>query len=244
MRDGDRAVSGKQERRHGSADNIGTTDNNAFLARNGDLVMLEHLHNTRRSAREDISFIEAQMTCIELSEGVNVLLGRHSGNDTRLVDVLRQRKLNEQTVDRRIGIDLFDLCDNLFGRIRFGEDIAGGCKSDLLAGAELVAYINDGSGILANSDNAVPGLRPYFFSNSILFSVTSPRSFALTSLPSISIADIVFFLLGVFFFFGCILFVQHFAVGRYFALCGEQVRLLFRADGKRDQQDGSGDEAQ
>ena len=93
-------------------------------------------------------------------QAVGVLGGGDGIDGFVLVQPLGQRQLEEDAVDRRIGVDLPDRLRQLgLGAAGGKEEIARG-DADVVGRALLVADVDLGGGVLADEDDGERGLHP------------------------------------------------------------------------------------
>ena len=108
MADRYRAVFVEQQHSHRLAYDVTSADYNALLALDGDIIRMEHFHNARGCAGQEVKFAQHDFSDIYGMERVNVLLGADSFDYRLIVKVLWQRKLNQYSVDVLFFVELID----------------------------------------------------------------------------------------------------------------------------------------
>ena len=88
-----------QQVRHRLADDVAAADHDRARAVELDRVLGEHRHHAERRRRDERRPAEVELAGVERMEAVDVLRRRDRADDLRLVDVLRQRQLDEDRVD-------------------------------------------------------------------------------------------------------------------------------------------------
>ena len=101
---------------------------------------------------------ERQVAEVERVEAVDVLHGRNRPDHVGLVDVVGQRELDEDPVDRVVGVELLDLLEELvLGGLRSEPDVA--CVDSHLGGRlVLETDVDVRGGIVADEDRRQPDL--------------------------------------------------------------------------------------
>ena len=126
---------------------IAAPDNDAVLP----AYVSQQMEDSGRSAGPETSLSGQELSNIIGVEAIHVFLRRYCAEYLLLVNVFRERKLNENTVRPRA--EPCDRRDDLFGRRRSRQPARARPNTDLGASAFLVADINRGSGVVADHNN-------------------------------------------------------------------------------------------
>ena len=102
------AALAKQQQRHRLADDVRTPDHHRLFARQFAELRLQQFEAAKRRARDEAVEPGCKPAGIHGMEAVDVLVGRNPGDDHPLVDLLGEGKLNEDSVDCRVGVERFD----------------------------------------------------------------------------------------------------------------------------------------
>ena len=110
MADGDRGVGVlgflDENRRHRFADDVAAPEDDDFRALGADAAADEELLNAGRSAGgESAGISEHQFPDVDWMKSVHVFLRKDSRVNGRCVDVRRERGLNKDAVNARVGIE-------------------------------------------------------------------------------------------------------------------------------------------
>ena len=155
-----------KEHGDGLADEVGSTDNDNILARNGNVVLLEQLNAAQRRAGDQwgIDAVAEQQTGVHGMQAVNVLLGGDLLDHADSVEVGRQGKLDEDAIHSGVGVKVGDellqvLLRDISGqRVRLVEeaDLLArlGLHADVRRGVLAVAHDND---VEARGEGALVG---------------------------------------------------------------------------------------
>ena len=115
----------EEEMRHRLADDRRAADHDGARALERDLVLVEHPHDAERRARDERRPAEVEAAGVDRVDPVDVLLRRDRLDDPVLVEVVRQRELDEEPVDRVVGVERRDRREHvLLGRVRRELDVA------------------------------------------------------------------------------------------------------------------------
>jgi hypothetical protein len=123
------------------------------------MTVFDHEQAACRCARYEgiVQMTARQLADVQEMEAVDVLVGRYGLGDALLVDVLRQRQLDQDAVDSRIAIQAVDECQDFpFGCVRV-QRVLHGVKAAILGRSLLVSYIDLARRIVANEDDGEPG---------------------------------------------------------------------------------------
>ncbi len=151
MADADRGVLLDQQERRRHPDHRGSTDHHGVLTRDLDARPAQDLDRGVRGCRQEPVVAEAQQAGIERMDAVDVL-GRVDRIDDRAQpDRRRQRHLDDDAIDGRIGIEVAERGDHrVLGRFTFELDELG-VDPDLRAAAQDLLEV-DGRGCVAPDD--------------------------------------------------------------------------------------------
>jgi hypothetical protein len=107
---------------NGFANNITTPKDDSTFASDIDPGFFEQDHDTFWSAGNKVWFARSlcEFPDVEGVEPINVFKGRYSSRDDLLIDVFGQGKLDEDSMDRRIGIEVFDCAEEFLLRHLLG----------------------------------------------------------------------------------------------------------------------------
>ena len=86
-----------------------------FAPCDGDLVAFEDLHDAGRSAGTKAGCPREKLAGIEGMKSIDVLARMNSVKHQARIDLGRQRELDENSVDRRVGIELVNDGQQLCG---------------------------------------------------------------------------------------------------------------------------------
>ena len=126
---------------HWLAYDVASAQNDAFLATGLNIVMLQQGEDTERSGRDETRHAERHSAHVYRVESVYILAVIYCHGYLLLIDVLRQRKLNDESVNIIILVQLvYALQELFFGNILLITD-EGRLESTLLAGQHLVFHI-------------------------------------------------------------------------------------------------------
>jgi hypothetical protein len=111
-----------EEVRNGFANNITTPKDDSTFAGDIDPGFFKQNHHTLWRAGNKVRFARSlcEFPDIEGMEPINVFEGRNSSGDDLLVDVFGQGKLDEDSMDRGIGIEVFDCAEEFLLRDLLG----------------------------------------------------------------------------------------------------------------------------
>src|SRR5690606_18509723 len=110
---GDRCTLGKHEQGHGLAHDIARTNHNGLCPPQVDTLGLEHLHDAVGSTRLEQGSACHQQAGVADMESVDVFFGRDCFDDLGGVQMLRQRKLDQNTVHGSVFIELLHHIEQL-----------------------------------------------------------------------------------------------------------------------------------
>ena len=140
MADGDSGIAVKEELGNREADYLAAADYDCPLPLDFHACLVEHTDDALRCARHGARLLLPERGDIERVEAVNVLVLGNCRNDLVLVDMVRQRKLDEYAVHGVIGIET-------------GNDVKEFCLGDvsrLEDGGVAYAYYFGGLGLAAD----------------------------------------------------------------------------------------------
>jgi hypothetical protein len=150
--DRDRGVAREQEHRHRLSDDVAAPDDDRPLALRVDAVVVEHHHHPERRAGAHDALAEQEIADVPGMEAVDIEARVDRVEDLALVDVVRQRQLDEDAVDARVRVQLRHEAEELLlGRLR-RQVLPQREDADLLAGLLLVAHVDAARGVVADED--------------------------------------------------------------------------------------------
>ena len=129
----------------------------AVLARRIDAVVGQDLHNARRGARQEGVVPQHDPPHIEGVERIHILFRGDAVGDVRLVDLLRQRGLDQDAVDLRVGGEPPEQLQQLLLGGVGREAVLEGPDAQLIAGPGFIADIHLGAHILPHQHHRQPG---------------------------------------------------------------------------------------
>ena len=128
-------------------DNVTSTDNNAVLP----AYVSQQMEDSGWGAGLETSLSGQELSDIIGVEAIHIFLRRYCAEYLFLVNVFRERKLNENTVRPRA--ELCDRRNDLLGRRRSRQPARAGLNTDLGASVFLVADIDRGSRVVTDHNN-------------------------------------------------------------------------------------------
>ena len=84
------------------ADNVAATDYHAVFSGNLNIILSEHFHYAGRRAGQKDRVARPELSDIDIAKAVNVLLRVNGFNNGLFVNVLRQRQLAEDSVNKAV----------------------------------------------------------------------------------------------------------------------------------------------
>ena len=135
------AVRAQEHHGHGLSDYVAATDHRADPALDRYLIGAQHLHYPRRGAGQQHGLSRGEPPDVHRMERVHVLLRGDRLNYRVLVDVLRQRQLNEYAVYLRIAVQRGDKLKQCFLRDGIVKFIFAAHKAALLTVALLTGDV-------------------------------------------------------------------------------------------------------
>jgi len=155
--DGDGGVVVQQKHGGGLAYDVAAADYHSVLAGDGDVAALEDLDDTRRRARREGGATGLEAAGVDGMEAVNIFLGRDGVEEGLGVNLLGQRKLDEDAVDVVAGVELGDEGEHLGGGdgVGRGDEVAE--DAQFLAGFDFAADVNLRGGHVADEDGGEAG---------------------------------------------------------------------------------------
>ncbi len=138
---------------------IGCPDDDGVAALGILADSLEHRHDPVRCAGSQHRYSLCQAADRVRVEAVDVLQRIDPLDDLVFVDVIGQRQLHQDAVDRRVRVELVDQRQDVgFGRVG-GQVVIARRDAGLFACAALVADINPRGRVFPNEDHGQAGLR-------------------------------------------------------------------------------------
>ena len=108
----------QEEQRHRLADDVAAPDHDGPGALERHVVLLEQGHDPHGSGSDVRRPAQRELAEVQRMEPVDVLPRVDRTEHTRLVDLVRERQLDEKTIDRVVRVQLLDLLEQLFlGRL-------------------------------------------------------------------------------------------------------------------------------
>jgi hypothetical protein len=106
------------------------------------------LRPTTTGREQRLAPLHPQQTDVDRVEAVDIFIQADQPQRALLIDLRRQRELHQNAMHRRIVVQTADGIIDLLLRAGRIEQVGGGCKADLLAGAALHAHILRRCGIV------------------------------------------------------------------------------------------------
>ena len=150
---GDGRARQQQLERHRPADEVRGADDDAVLALRGDAGLLEQARHAVRRAGPHQRVAQRQPADVERMEAIDVLGRIDRLDDVAFVDVIGQRHLHQDAVDRVVGVHLLDQRQQLGLRGGVGQVVADRDDAAFLAGEALVAHVDLRGRIVAHQDD-------------------------------------------------------------------------------------------
>jgi hypothetical protein len=147
----------QQLERHRPADEIRRTHDDRVLPLGRDTAALEQPDHPVGSARPHQRVPEREPADVVGMEPVHVLGGGDCLDDDTFVDVVRQRNLHEDAVDRLVRVELADQAQQLRLRRGVGQVVAHRHEPALLAGGALVSDVDLRGRVVADEHDREPG---------------------------------------------------------------------------------------
>ena len=136
---------------------VGYTHYHGMLPTHGTIRMPKQGHHASRSARAQAKPAQRQPPHVDRLETVHVLAGVDAIDQRILVDVTGQRRLHQDAVHVRVGIETVDQGEQVgLGGVG-GKVMIERAKTDLVAGLALVAHVHRRGGIAADQHHGQPG---------------------------------------------------------------------------------------
>jgi hypothetical protein len=119
-------------------------------------VLLEERHDPERRRRDEGRLVEVELARARRVEAVDVLARRDCPQDAALVDLVGKRQLNEDPVDRVVGVQLADQGEQIrLRRVRRQLVVVGG-DPGLARGLVLPADVNVRRGVVSDEHRGEP----------------------------------------------------------------------------------------
>ncbi len=157
--DGHRAAFHQELERHRPADDVRLPDHDRMLAHEILAGVLQQRHATVGRTRTQRRPLEHQAADVIRMEAVDVLQRIDGFGDAFLGDLLRQRQLHQDAVDRRILIERSDERDELGFRRRRRQVVRERAHPGRVGRSPLVAHVDLRSGVVADQHHGEPGWR-------------------------------------------------------------------------------------
>src|SRR6185312_7069627 len=133
---------------------IGYTDDHRVLATHRTIGVAKQGHHALGRARAQAEAAQREAAHVHRLEAIHVLAGVDAVDQRVLVDVLRQRRLHQDAVDGRIGVELVDQREQFFLRRAARQVVVEGSEADLVAGLALVAHVHRRGGVVAHQHHS------------------------------------------------------------------------------------------
>ena len=156
MGDGGRRAHQKQFQRHRAANDVRRADDDAVAALHRHADVLEHPHHAVGRAGADQRVALGKAADVVRVEAVDILAWVDALHHLGLADVLGQRQLHEDAVDRRVGVQAVDVRQELRLGGRARQVDGDGVDAAISAGGALVAHIDLRGGIVAHHHHREP----------------------------------------------------------------------------------------
>ena len=158
MGNGDGAVLGQQQLRHRLADQDRAPDHHRILAGKIAEPVLEQHQRTKRRAGDKAGQAQRKPAGADRGQPVNVLVRADPRDHRLLVEVLRERQLNEDAVDHRVGIQPVDQRQQAILIVVFRQAVFEAGHAALDGRLALGGDIDLARRILAHQHDGEPGL--------------------------------------------------------------------------------------
>jgi len=155
---GDRAAGDQQFQRERPADVVGHADHDRMLAAHGSIGVAEQGHHALGRAWAQAEAAQGQAADVHRLEAVDVLVRIDAVDQRVLVDVRGQRRLHQDAVHRRVGIEPVDQREQRVLRGACRQVEIERTEADLLAGLALVAHVDRRGRVLADQHDGEAGL--------------------------------------------------------------------------------------
>ena len=143
-----------EQHRYGFADDIGATDDHDVSSGGRNIVAREQLAYATWGSRYDRGQSLDGTSHVLGRQSVHILAIVDGREDGGLVDMRRQRELDDEAVDSRVGIEALDLTQQIgFADICLQGDTFS-LEAYLLAGLDLVGYVGLGGRVVTNDHDA------------------------------------------------------------------------------------------
>ena len=158
--DGDGAVAtlGEEQGGGGLADDERAADDDGVLTGGLDPGAAEEFDDAsgRASGESARDFLDEATDALR-AKAVDILVGRDAVEDFSLGEVLGQRGLDEDTMDRGVGVEGVEVGEELGLGDRLGKELERGLHADLGCGLLLLGHVGDRGGIVADADEGHVG---------------------------------------------------------------------------------------
>ena len=164
MAERDRGVSllAGEKNGDGLADDVGPSDNDGVLTLYVHAGKFDKFNYAVRSAGQKALFADKHLTDVDRRKTVDVLFGRDRVDYGLVADVLRNGKLNENTVYRGIGVELLNEFHELILGRRFGKTDLARIHTRFDARLFLSGHVTDARGIVADENDRKTGNNAFF----------------------------------------------------------------------------------
>ena len=157
MGNGDGAIFGQQQLRHGLADDVGAADDHGLEAIEFAQRILGQHDGAHRRAGDQRLLTGRQLADVHDMEAIDVLGGIDGGQHLHRVDMLRKRQLHENAVAGGVAVELLDQRQHI-GLGRFGgKPVLPRVHADFDGLLRLVGDIDSGGRILAHQHHREAG---------------------------------------------------------------------------------------
>ncbi len=161
MGDGHGRVGGEQQLPHRLAEQVGAADDHGVQARQVfTMDPAYENHRTSRRAGYEPAFEIAcrQLAGIDDMQTIDVLFRQDRLDDRFGIQVFRQRQLNEDAVQRGVGVERLHQGSQLFLRRLLGQRVLDGGEATFLGHLALRGHVGVAGRIIADDHNGKTGL--------------------------------------------------------------------------------------
>ena len=138
---------------HGFADDVAAAEDHDLGAAGGDAAADEQLMDAGGGTRHKaVGIAEKQFADVQRVKAVDILVGRHGGEDVGFIDLRWQGRLYKDAVQGGVGVEFADELKQIFLGGVFGQDAGLGLDAEAVAGLFLHAHIDAGGGVFPNAD--------------------------------------------------------------------------------------------
>jgi hypothetical protein len=155
--DGDGGVRVRQQHGDWLADDVAASYNHGFLPGDFDAGAREDLHAAGGGARHQAGALRGEVADVHGMEAIHIFFRRDFEQHALGIDLLGERKLDEDAVNVVARVEFVDERDHLRGGDRLWRRDLLAVDAELLAGLDLVAHVDLGGGVVAHEHGGEAG---------------------------------------------------------------------------------------